>query len=238
MTPNRGFTLLEMAVVLMIVGLLLGGLIPTLSAQMEQQRRNETRKQLDEIRDALIGYAIINKRLPCPRNTTTDPSGADYGEASATCNTDRTAEGYLPWKTLGVSEIDAWGIKRSNTSDPWIGYWRYRVDRNFASTISLSTGFGICPPSPTPHSDCLAIQDSSGNSLTSATERPIAIVFSTGPNLKGNEQNANVDESSPSFEPTDGFYQSNVPTPTFDDMLIWISRPQLFNRMVAAGQLP
>ncbi|HUW25479.1 MAG TPA: prepilin-type N-terminal cleavage/methylation domain-containing protein [Gallionella sp.] len=61
-----GFTLVEMAIVLAIVGLLLGGLIPTLSAQMESQRINETRKQLDEIQQALMGFAIINGRLPCP----------------------------------------------------------------------------------------------------------------------------------------------------------------------------
>jgi hypothetical protein len=41
-----------------------------------------------------------------------------------------------------------------------------------------------------------------------------------------------------SFETTGGVYQSDVPGPNFDDILIWISRPILFNRMVAAGKLP
>lgn len=226
---QSGFSLVEMAIVLTIVGVLLAGLLPSISSQIEQQRRNETRKQLDEIRDALIGYTIINGRLPCPKNSTTDPSNANYGEANATCSTDLTTEGYLPWKTLGVSEIDAWGIKRSNTSDPWIGYWRYRIDRNFATTFSLTTPFST---------DSLVIRDNTGNNLTSSSERPIAIVFSTGPNLKGNGQNANIGEPGSSFEPTSGIYQSDVPSPTFDDIMIWISRPQLFNRMVAAGKLP
>lgn len=226
---QTGFSLVEMAIVLVIVGVLLGGLLPTISSQIEQQRRNETRKHLDEIRDALIGYAIISGHLPCPRNTITDPSNSSYGEASATCGTDPTTEGYLPWKTLGVSETDAWGIKRSNTSDPWIGYWRYRVDRNFATTFSLTTSFST---------DSLTIRNSTGSNLTSSSERPIAIVFSTGPDLKGNGQNANITEPSPSFEQTNGIYQNDVPSPNFDDIMIWISRPQLFNRMVAAGNLP
>ena len=54
---QAGFTLVEMAIVLMIVGLLLGGLLVPLSAQMEQRNVTETRKQLDEIQQALIGYA-------------------------------------------------------------------------------------------------------------------------------------------------------------------------------------
>ena len=45
----RGFTLIEMAIVLAIVALLLGGLLPSISSQIEQQRRNDTRKQLDEV---------------------------------------------------------------------------------------------------------------------------------------------------------------------------------------------
>lgn len=222
-----GFSLVEMAIVLTIVGLLLGGLLPMISSQMEQQRRNETRKQLDEIKDALIGYAIINGTLPCP-TTTTDPANANYGVADATCSANVAADGYLPWKTLGVPETDAWGSKRSSTDSPWTGYWRYRVDRNFTTTITMNTGF--C----TGANDCLLIKDSSGNNLTETSpskEHPVAIVYSTGPNITADGQNA-------SYEATNGIYQSDVSSQSFDDILIWISRPQLFNRMVTAGKLP
>jgi hypothetical protein len=40
------------------------------------------------------------------------------------------------------------------------------------------------------------------------------------------------------YEGTSGTYQADVPSTTFDDILIWISRPLLMNRMVAAGKLP
>lgn len=227
---SGGFSLVEMAIVLAIVGLLLGGLLPTISSQIEQQRRNETRKQMDEIKDALIGFTIINGTLPCP-TTTTDPANANYGIANATCSANAASEGYLPWKTLGVAETDAWGSRRASTGSPWTGYWRYRVDRNFSNTgtpFTLATGFGTCPSATT---DCLLIRDNNGNSITTTTERPVVIVFSTGPNVIADEQNAN-------YEATSGIYQSDVPSPTFDDMMIWISRPQLLNRMVAAGKLP
>ena len=46
---QKGFSLLEMAIVLVIVGLLMAGLIPSITGQIEQQHRSETRKQLDEL---------------------------------------------------------------------------------------------------------------------------------------------------------------------------------------------
>ena len=224
---QKGFSLIELAIVLLIVALLLGGLLPTVSSQIEQQRRTETRKQLEDIRKALLGFTIINGRLPCPTNQP-DPTNVNYGsEDPALCAT----EGYLPWKTLGVAETDAWGNRRTVAGDLWRGYWRYRADRNFSSVpITLSTGFGTCTPPP-PLSDCMAIQDSNGLVLTNATERPVAIVYSTGPNQISAPMNA-------SLEAVGGIYQSDVLSPVFDDILIWISRPQLFNRMVSAGRLP
>lgn len=231
-SPQHGFSLMEMAIVLTIVGILMAGLLPTLSGQIEQKRRSETIKQMNEIRDALFGFAIINGYLPCP-TIITDPSNAAYGTAPATCAADPSAEGILPWRTLGVSETDAWGSPRESASASWNGYWHYRIDRNFAvSGVTLSTGFSA---------DKLSIQNNNGSLITPATggctssptaECPIAIVFSTGPNLTADGQNASPNTEVP------GVFQSDTPSTTFDDITIWISRPQLFNRLVTAGKLP
>lgn len=94
----------------------------------------------------------------------------------------------------------------------------------------INTGFTACTAG-SETSDCLVIKDSVGKSLTNTTERPVALVYSTGLNLTADGENS-------SFEPVAGSYQSDVPNPTFDDLLIWFSRPQLINRMVAAGKLP
>ena len=212
-----GFTLVEMAIVLAVVALLLGGLLPTISSQMEQAQRKETRSSLSEIQQALLGYAIIYGQLPCPTSIT-DPADEDYGISPDTCNVAPTTEGYLPWKTLGVSEVDGWGVKRNAETDLWIGYWRYRLDRNFSTQFNLSTGF----------EDTLDIKDNALNYITTKTEPPVAIVFSTGKDLTENGEN----------EVFNNTYQSDNPSTTFDDMLIWVSRPQLFNRMVSAGKLP
>jgi hypothetical protein len=206
-----------------VIALLLVSILVPLNTQIEQRRTSDTRKAMDEIREALIGFAIINGRLPCP-DTDSDPAAAGYGLEDAACSADPVTEGYLPWKSLGVTEIDAWGIRRTAAGSPRIGDWRYRVDRNFAAAFTLATGFSA---------DALTVRNSAGTALTSSTERPVAIIFSAGTNTAADGQNALA-----SFEPTSGIYQADVPSGTFDDILIWISRPILFNRMVAAGKLP
>lgn len=220
---QHGFSLIELAVVVLVITLFLGSILVPLTTQVEQRKTSDTGKALDEIREALIGFAIINGRLPCP-DTDSDPSAAGYGLEEATCSADPVTEGYLPWKTLGVAEMDAWGIRRTVAASPRIGDWRYRVDRNFAAVFTLTTAFGA---------DALTVRNSTGTALTSSTERPIAIIFSAGANTTADGQNALT-----SFEATSGIYQADVPSATFDDIVIWISRPVLFNRMVTAGKLP
>jgi len=215
-----GFTLIELAIVLIVVSLLLGGLLVPISTQMDMQARRSTNENLREIKEALIGFAIINGRLPCP-STQVNPADANYGVEDVTC-TSPAVEGYLPWKTLGISETDAWGIARGSATDAWIGYWRYRVDRNFSVAFNLSTSFS---------SDSLSVQNSSGNSLTTSTEKPVAIVYSTGKNVTAEGKNAD-------YETTGGLYQNDTQSTTFDDMLIWINRPLLINRLITAGKLP
>lgn len=225
---QAGFSLVEMAIVLAIVALLLGGLLPSVTSQIEQQRRNETRKQLADIQQALLGFAIMHGRLPCP-TTEANPANAGYGEEAASCPIGTPAnDGYLPWKTLGVAETDAWGSKRSSATSLWRGYWRYRTDRNFSNSGALIT---LTPVVTGFSADNIAIADNSGAILTSASERPIAVVYSTGADLEPDQQNV-------SYEDTNATYQSDVPSPAFDDILIWISRPVLLNRMVTAGKLP
>lgn len=58
MTPQRGFTLIELAIVLVIMTILIGGLAVPLSAQIQARRIAETNKTLEEAKEAIIGYAI------------------------------------------------------------------------------------------------------------------------------------------------------------------------------------
>lgn len=71
MIRTRGFTLIELAIVLVIITVLIGGLAMPLSAQIEARRIAETRKDMEAIQDALIGYAMSNTVNVSPPTTCT-----------------------------------------------------------------------------------------------------------------------------------------------------------------------
>lgn len=222
--PSRGFTLVELAIVLVVVGLLLTAFFTPLTAQLDLRNNAGTKAALSDIKEALYGYAVINNRLPCPARAIADPTDPNYGMEDITLC---AQEGLLPWKTLGVRELDEWGQHRTSATSPWIGYWRYRVDTNFSAVAS----FNLNMMSSAPIFNGFLVRDSFGNPLTpttAGTERPIAIVYSTGKNLLANGQNASLDNT----------FQSDVATVAFDDILIWLSRPSLLNKMVSASKLP
>lgn len=240
-----GFSLVEMAIVLVILGLLMAGLMPSLSAQMESQHINETRKYLGEIQEALIGFAISNGRLPWPAcgtiATGQTNAGIELSPASAAaigCTSDTAV---VPWATLGTGETDAWGNR-----------YTYRVSSDFADAIGDAT-YGGCTPSAPPAQSTFALCSSGNLNVLSAatggtnlaTNLP-AVIVSHGKNGAGayTAQGAllpagsNADELENSHGAVNSNYVSHPPTPEFDDLVVWISGPILFNRMVTAGKLP
>lgn len=237
-----GFTLVEMAIVLMIVGLLLGGLIPTLSAQMESQHISETRKSLGEIQEALIGFAIINGRLPCPADPTIATGQAGAGAERTPPCTGGNSTGVLPWATLGVGETDAWGNR-----------YTYRVTDYFADSIASATFGSGCTPSPTPtqasfalcSSGNLDVRSAASGGTSIAIDAP-AVIISHGKNGAGAytrqgtqlPAGSNADEQENSDGTADNNYASHTPTPGFDDEVVWLSVNILLNRMVTTGKLP
>ena len=244
MHTQKGFTLTELAVVLVVIALLLGGLIIPLGIQRDIENQKTTARQLTGIRDALIGFVVTYGRLPCP-DTDTDPAAAGYGLEEATCNSDLATEGFLPWKTLGTAEHDAWGTSWSTAAQPRLGHWRYRVERDYTDAALLRTlilnsdnnneqpcSGGSIPPAFS--DDCLTILNNSNQRLYANRERPIAIVYSAGQDQQVNGENASF-EARRTANPT---YQSDVPTANFDDQLIWLTRNNLINLLISVGKLP
>lgn len=238
---QQGFTLVEMAIVLMIVGLLLGGLIPTLSAQMESQRINETRKQLNEIKEALVGYTIINGRLPCPAYST---GTEDPSTGTGICN--HPYDGFVPAATLGLSGTDSSGF----AVDSWGNRIRYAVTLWSSNTFTVPNGMstkGITGLNPGSFSYLLVCSTSTGidipalscgatgTSLTSSPGVP-AIIFSTGKN--GAQGGTTSTDEAENLTANRVFINHDFVQDGFDDIMIWISPNTLINRMVAAGQLP
>ncbi|WP_370868244.1 type II secretion system protein [Sulfuriferula sp.] len=230
---TRGFTLIEMAIVLIIITLVVGGALVPLGAQIEQRQRAETQKTLDEIKEALIGYAVSQGKLPCPSAVVpTIPNGV----ATASCS--GIATGYIPWDTLGVNNKDAWG-----------NLIHYAVDAQFTTTA-----FGL----GTTGSITIKTRNADGSTPSISSNIPV-VVLSLGKNGYGAMSADGINLSTPATFATnnpDEYQNQNVNSNTFysrtpapqgtattlggefDDMVVWISPNILFNRMVAASVLP
>ena len=138
--------------VLFIVGLLLGGILVPLSTKLEQDSRDRTQVVLDDIKEALLGYTVINGRMPCP----------DCPDGNAPCNAVAAANrndgiadwsgtvgtrtcivqvGNLPWVDLQVPEFDSWNR-----------HFTYRVTPEFSresntaacGTPAVDVSFELC----------------------------------------------------------------------------------------------
>jgi len=163
---KQGFTLVEMAMVLLIVGLLVGSFVIPLGAQMDINNIKATDQRLAQIKEALLGYAARNRRLPCPASNAT--TGI---EDTAICNSER----FLPWADLGVDGKDAWG-----------NYFRYRVDTKHSTIGAYNTAI----PAP---ADVLEVKNKLDT--TTYITNAIAIIYSYGKNKAANGSNATVDQT-------------------------------------------
>lgn len=116
---RQGFTLVELAIVLFIITLLLGGMLTPLGQQIAERQNSDTRNTLEAARTALVGYALSHRDhsgrpyLPCP-----DQPGGDGREDRLPEGRCAVAAGSLPWHTLGVAEADAWGNRLDYAVSP------------------------------------------------------------------------------------------------------------------------
>lgn len=250
---SRGFSLVELAVVVLIVGLVLGGVVMTLSAQEEQRASAETRRRLEAAVDAVIGFAIVNRRLPCPAVVAT--GGVESPAGGGNCTS--PFGGFLPGRTLGVAPVDAQGF----VVDAWGNRIRYAVASqvvgatcaagapHFTSQANLRANGVGCQPN-----DLLVCQSSLGilplanppscNAAASVTNQQTVafLVLSTGKNGgvvaggQGADEVANTNGDAIFISREHGTLETT--TGSYDDMLLWVPAGVLYAKLLAAGVLP
>ncbi len=267
----RGFTLIELAVVIAIVALLLGALLVPLATQIQGRNVKETRESLAEIKEALMGYAMTQGRLPCP-DTNATPDGLENDPCGVL---PQSSEGFLPYLDLGVPATDAWGrvFRYAVTSEftkptvpgaPPLGGRLDLGDSLFANIIVNTRG----------DNPALGGGGETKEVIPLTTRSP-AVVLSVGPNgfggtwlnsagtlpaTTGADESSNVDSTPINFPippivaspPWRTFiHRHHTPAAAgcddtaegqpfceYDDLVIWLSAPVLFNRLIEARQLP
>ena len=266
MNRTRGFTLIELAMVLFILALVLGGLMSPLSTRLEQAGREETKELLNQIKESLLGYALVHGHLPCPdcpdgsvgycgAINTNDPADIADGQedvvdnvsysyapryAPPTVTTFATCAvevGYLPFANLGVPGDDTWDRRII-----------YSVDQSFADDTD-GTGCGAAA-TPGVSFEICSTGDMKILDKSLITTNPIAqgvpvLIYSLGKN--GSEYGGTTPTSPMELEnwwtdATDRNFASDSYMQTsgseYDDLVVWISSPSLMYRMVSAERLP
>ncbi len=251
---QRGFTLVELAIVILIMGLVLGGLAMPLATQRENARLRDAARQLDGVAEALEGFALVNGYLPCP--ATPGSSGTAAG-GGGVCT---VQHGFVPGTTLDIP-----GSRNADNLllDPWGSPLRYSVSNSDADSdgqwdfITPGEMRDVTMPLLSP--DLTVCSTATGASATAcgsandtlSGQAPVVVLslgkdwnsFSSPDQLENVGGNLGGGPSGASYRvPSDIVFvsrgSSNQPGGEFDDSLRWVSANGLYRGMVVAGRLP
>ncbi|MBN1378700.1 MAG: type II secretion system protein [Gammaproteobacteria bacterium] len=221
-----GFSLVELSIVLVIVGLLLSGVISSITSFIENSRIAKAKAELENIRETIIGFTIVHARLPCPSNKNCNAQNKYEPDGLEDCG---VSWGFVPFQTLGI-----------NARDPWGSNYVYRIDTDFADVIVLGDV-----------GDIQVLDGASGNPVANQVA---AIVYSAGPNEGQGQgaggigtsadeaENYDLDCNSTGIKEDDILVYKNFVPPgsaqdEFDDVMVWISEYLVKARLSQAGVL-
>ena len=111
----KGFVLVELAIVLVIIGLIAASAIALLKPTQQFQKKLVTQASLVRVSNALINFAINNHRLPCPDTDTPSNGYEDCGAGAVT--------GAVPFNTL-MMEVGA-SVANSDSAEMNMVYGVY-----------------------------------------------------------------------------------------------------------------
>lgn len=253
----RGFTLIELAIALFIITLVLGALLVPLTTQIAQRRISDTQKTLDDLKEALLGFAVSTTRLPCPASATSNgvesfctsatpnPCGAELLTYQAHGRCFAQYNGFVPGTTLGLAATDAQGY----AIDAWGTRIRYAVTASASANVSIFTSTSgmrtttltaLAPDLYVCASSSVVTATTCGTAQILTSSAP-AVIFSLG--LNANTGGGTSADEAANLNGDQVFVSRVRSDPgsaggEFDDIVTWLSENVLYNRMVAAGQLP
>ncbi len=251
---QRGFSLVELSIVILVMGLLLGGLMMPLSMQRENARLRDGTDQLKSILSAIEGHALVNGYLPCPAT----PASAGAAAPSGSGCTEQ--HGFVPATTLDLN-----GQRNDDNLllDPWGSPFRYSVSSSdvnangawdFVTAGDMSAvSMPLLQPELTVCSTASGASATacSGSNVTLTAGAPLIVyslgkdwttftspdeVENVGANLGGGPSGTSYRIASDSVFVAHG--KSELSGSEFDDLLLWTAPNRLYSRLVDAGYLP
>ena len=241
----RGFTLIEISIVLVVIGLLLSGGLLAIAPVLERTKITESNNRLDLIEDALVLYAIQHNCLPCPADgdlvtgsgndgRSEDDAGGFYvidcadENGGASCRADGQ-DNVIPWTTLGLTEADA--------LDGWGNRFFYAV----SPTLAVVNGLDRTPPSTYPPGTLTVGTTGDTDPFDNITTAAAYVVFSFGPDRSDARQGQSGATQADKYgsatqndnsDAANSDYVQDLPiniegNTYFDDILRWKSNPIL-----------
>jgi len=227
---SLGFTLIEMAIVLVVIGLVISGGLVAVTPIVENAKYSETRSKMDRIEQALTVHVVINGCLPCPAQGGTSSTTVGVGNAfddavyvTPCADNACTADGVVPWVKLGLSEADI--------TDGFGNRISYDVDDNLTDSATSMVRAGSTYPAGT-----LLVNNYGGQIVTTAAayvlishgaNRAHGFPSSTGGSRVDSAFGSTIEDDNVSGSPA--YVQDDI-VPTkgtthFDDLVRWRSAP-------------
>jgi type II secretory pathway pseudopilin PulG len=236
-------------IALAVIAILASALAIPVAAQLQLRRFDEARRQLEEAREALLGFAAAHGRMPCPATP------ASHGQEAFATDGDvvngRCADflaGYLPGAALGLAPLDDAGFVR----DPWqseANRVRYAVHggtvNDVAHALTRANGMQkatLAGLGDAPHYLFVCAKGEAagptgcGPAANQLTRRAAFVLLSLGPNAgatppAASDEARNVDADA-------SFVSHETRADGFDDVVDWGSIHMVIHRLLAAGRLP
>jgi prepilin-type N-terminal cleavage/methylation domain-containing protein len=140
--PSRGFTLVEMALVILVLGLIAGIGADMMRGVERRGRIERTEAALAGLQEAMVVFVMRHKRLPCPADGRLADGDPDAGRE----NFEEGGSGDCTFQADGVVPTVALGIGAAAGVDGWQRRIAYRVDPLLTRDAeACSDGDCVCP---------------------------------------------------------------------------------------------
>ena len=251
MRHHKGFTLIELAIVVAIIGFISVGFLRIFESLRAQTGRTDSALSLEEAQNALRRFLAENGRLPCPAAPALNTADAQYAreatDGSGSCNgTTLVAipSAASPTDFAGVLPVRTLGIGGERVTDGWERQITYQVSEQATGPDAFRASVWDA------NNIVVAASGDCAGGATNAIRAPaVVVIMSHGPNGNGartvdgaalqqppvtaaNElENTDSDTCFVDAEPSDDA------TNPFDDLVVTLSERQLIEPLIKEGLL-
>lgn len=177
-----GFTLIELSIVVMIVGLTMSAFGAAFLQYLQSAREKAVQQKIEGIESALGRFQAMNGRYPCPARLNAAPDTANFGvevgancsTASATSATPRASGTGGRMVRMGAVPVRTLNLPDDYATDPWSMRILYSVTEVLASPGTFAQNMGA-----------ISIVDSADNSVITPPGSGHYAIFSVGPDSLG-----------------------------------------------------